>query len=557
MSRAMRVLVLALLAAAAPLAARTVEPPQSALHGYVLGRYAAADDNLDRAAQYFGEAHGRDPGAPVLARRAFELALAAGDRPRAVALANSLAATPQSDSTVALVRLADALSRRDWTAADAVRPALADAGYAAVVGPIAEAWTLYGRGNADAAFAKLDPARFTGFARSYVLEQRAHMLAAAGRWKDAADAYDQLVAGAGGGASLLRVAEADALAQSGDKAAAARLLTVAGDEVAARSALARLNAGKRIGALAPDARRGVGWMMARLATDLSRDRPVALAVAFARVATFLAPDSPVIWLIAGDVLARNGQDQAALEAYDHIARGDPFADVVTGRRAELLERSGQGDAAGKLLTAAASAPGATAADWSRLGDWHRRGSRQAEAARAYDRAVTLSADGPQRWAMLFLRGSARERAGDWTAAETDLRAALAVAPEEPVILNYLGYSLLDRGQKLDEAQALTEKAARLRPGDGGITDSLGWMQYRRGQFEAAVATMERAAALEPTDPTVTEHYGDALWRIGRRIEARFKWRAALDLDPDAKQKAELLARLDYGLDAALALGPTP
>ncbi len=553
----MRALTLALLALAAPATAKTTETSPSALHGYVLGRYAAADDDLDRAAQYFGAAHARDPAAPVLARRAFELALAAGDRPRAIQLANSLAGTPQADSTVALVRLADALSRKDWAAADAARPGLADAGYAAVVGPIAEAWTLYGRGDADAAFAKLDPARFTGFARSYVLEQRAHMLAAAGRWKEAADAYDQLVAGAGGGASLLRVAEADALAQSGDKVAATRLLTVAGDEPSARSALARLNAGKRIGALAPDARRGVGWMMARLATDLSRDRPVALAVAFARVATFLAPDSPVIWLIAGDVLARNGQDAAALEAYDHIGSGDAFADAVIGRRAELLERRGDSAAAGKLLTAAANAPGATAADWSRLGDWHRRAERQADAARAYDRAVALAPDGPQRWAMLFLRGSARERAGYWTGAEADLRAALAAAPEEPVILNYLGYSLLDRGEKLDEAQTLIEKAARLRPGDGGITDSLGWMQYRRGRYDEAVATMERASALEPTDPTITQHFGDTLWRIGRRIEARFKWRTALDLDPDAKQKAELLARLDYGLDAALALGPTP
>jgi Flp pilus assembly protein TadD len=121
------------------------------------------------------------------------------------------------------------------------------------------------------------------------------------------------------------------------------------------------------------------------------------------------------------------------------------------------------------------------------------------------------------------------------------------------VLNYLGYSMLDRGQGVGEAATLIERAAKLRPGDGGIIDSLGWSQYRRGRFAEAVVTLEKAAVLEPTDPMVTDHLGDAYWQVGRRIDARFRWRAALDLDPTVDQKKLLVAKLDYGLDAALAM----
>jgi Flp pilus assembly protein TadD len=161
--------------------------------------------------------------------------------------------------------------------------------------------------------------------------------------------------------------------------------------------------------------------------------------------------------------------------------------------------------------------------------------------------------GANAWGLWFLRGSMKERAQDWPGAEADLRRALSLSPDEPVVLNYLGYSLLDRGLKPEEARMLIEKAASLRPGDGGIIDSLGWSQYQQGLYPEAVETLERASELEPTDPTVTDHLGDAYWQMGRRIEARFRWQAALAMDPAADQAARIRAKLDYGLDAALAM----
>ncbi|MBC7522126.1 MAG: tetratricopeptide repeat protein [Sandarakinorhabdus sp.] len=537
--------------------ARPTQPPpaESALHGYVLGRYASAEDELSRASRYFDAARLQEPDRLSLIRRTFDVAVAAGDRPLAIDLARQLAIAGQIDSDVSMMRLVDAVLKRDWNAADSARAGIASAGYAIVVGPIVEAWTLFGRGKTEQALAKLDPAGFSGFARSYIAEQRAHMLAASGRWQEAAALYSELRIGSAGGITLLRQGEADALAQGGDKAAALKLLE--GSDPMVVAARQRLQSGKRIGALAPDPRRGIGWMAARLASDLSRDKPVPLALMFARVGTFLAPDISATWLINGDVLGRGGQRETALLAYDRVPAGDPLQPTAKARRAGVLEAMGRSADAGAIWQAAANAPGASVDDWTRLGDWHRRGDRFADAIAAYGKAIALAGPANGDWGLYFLRGSMNDRAGNWAAAQADLREALYRSPDEPTVLNYLGYSLLERGESITEAAALIERAAKMRPGDGGAIDSLGWSQYRQGRFAEAVATLEKAAALEPTDPVVTDHLGDAYWRVGRRIDARFRWRAALDLDPDAKQKKAMPAKLEYGLDAALAMAPEP
>ncbi len=542
-------------ATAAPAAPRvaTADTPDSALHGYVLGRFAADDDELARAARYFDAARASDPGRPALTRRAFDLAVASGDQARAANLARELAAAGRIDSDIALVRLSDAILRKDWNAATMARTGIASAGYAVVVGPIVDAWILFGGGNHKAALAKIDPSAFSGFARSYIAETRAHMLAADGQWAAAATAYSELYAGTGNGISFLRAGEADARAGNGDRAGALALLS--GNDVTVVAARQRLEQGKRIGALAPDPRRAIGWMMSRLATDLSRDKPVPLALLFARVGTFLAPDVPATWMICGDVLARSGQRESSLLAYARVPATDALAEAASARMTEVLQLLGRDRDAGTVLLAATAAPTAEATDWTRLADWHRRNDRFGDAAAAYTRAITLAGT-DAAWSLYFLRGSMNERGGNWAAAEPDLRLALAKSSGDPIVLNYLGYSLLDRGLNTAEAVGFIQRAAMLRPGDGGVIDSLGWSQYRQGNYSDAVATLERAAALESTDPTVTDHLGDAYWRVGRLIEARFRWRAARDLDPDEKLKRALTAKLDFGLDAALAMAET-
>lgn len=530
----------------------------TAAHGYVLGRFADADDRLADAARYYEEARKAEPGDITLMRRTFDTAIAAGDEKLAVELAHRLDAAKAGDSTVALVRLADALDRRDWNAADAARPGLADAGYAAVVGPIVDAWTLYGRGKTDAALAAIDPAKFQGFARSYVTEHRALMLSAAKRWTEATPLYAALLAGEARSVTRLRVASAGALQASNRLPQATAVLAGGGGgDPALALGQARLASGKPLAPLATEPRQGVAWLVARLAGDLAREKPVPLALVFARVSTFLAPEAADTWLITGDVLARSDRWDAALAAYANVKPNDPMFAVAQARRAVGLSEEGRNDDARKLLETATGSAAATSDDWLRLGDFDRKLNNNAAAAIAYDRAIKVAGSTEAGWALYFLRGSAYEQAGDWARAERDLRTALGLAPTEPAVLNYLGYALLDRGLKLPEAQALIENASKLKPDDGFITDSLGWAYYRTGQYDKAVPVLERAVADEPGDPTINEHLGDAYWRVGRRIEARFRWRAAVDLGPPTPaQTASIKAKLDFGLDVALAQAPT-
>ncbi|MBV8970800.1 MAG: tetratricopeptide repeat protein [Sphingomonadaceae bacterium] len=538
---------LAALLAVPALAAQRPAPPSS--HNYILGRFADADNRPDDAARYYDAALKADPGDTTLQRRAFDAALAGGDERLAVGLARDLDAARAGDAATALVRLADAVKRRDWAAAAAVK-GLPDVGYAAVVAPVTQAWIAVGRGDVDGALALVDPAKFAGVAKSYVTEHRAMILAAARRYADAAPLFVAMVADEAKNVDRLRIAGAGSLAAA-HKVDEAKALLAAGDPDPALDAAAKRLAHGEPLAAATEPRQGLAWLMTRLAGDLSREKPVSLALAFARTATFLAPDLGETWLIAGDVLLRGGRAEAALAAFGHVGPRDPVAATAEVHRGLALAELDRNDEARRVFERAATAREATADDWQRLGDFERKLNNHAAAAEDYGKAIALAGD-KAGWALYFLRGAAYEQAGDWARAEPDLRRALALQPDDPTVLNYLGYALLDRGQKLAEAQALIATAAKLRPDDGFIADSLGWAWFRSGDFARAVAQLEIAARLEPGDATINDHLGDAYWRVGRRLEARFRWRAAADLSPEPAEAKLLAKKLDFGLDVATA-----
>lgn len=526
---------------------------RSGLHDYVQGRHAWSDDELGRASNHFAGALSHAPDDPVLLRRTFDLALAAGDQALALKLAPRLAKNERYDTTLALLRITEAAQKRDWKAVDALRQQLTDAGFAAFAAPVIEAWTLEARGKTKQALAKLDPAVHEGFARAYIVEHRAHLLSAAKQWDEAAAAYETLLAGEGAQVARLRVAAASALQKAKRRDDARRVLEAGARDPSVSVALARFNAGEAVGGAVTDPREGMSELFARMAADLSRERPLPIALVLARLSTFLAPGNADAWLVTADVLTRSGQYDAALVALDGIKPTDTLASLARARRAGILLETDRAPQSITLLEAAAKAPGASIDDWSRLGEAYQRTDRFVEAARAYDRAVALATpDTPEVWTLYFSRGAAYERAGQWPQAEADLRKALSLAPKEAAILNYLGYALLDRGERLPEAQALIEAAVAQRPDDGHIVDSLAWVHFVAGRYDKAVELLERAVADVPDDPTINEHLGDAYWKIGRRTEARYRWRASLDGEPDAAGKKRVTAKLDYGLDVALA-----
>ena len=182
------------------------------------------------------------------------------------------------------------------------------------------------------------------------------------------------------------------------------------------------------------------------------------------------------------------------------------------------------------------------------GDLLRGMERFADSEAAYDRAIELSPEGAETlWFLHFVRALAHEGQDDWPGTEADLRRSLELNPDQPQVLNHLGYSLADRGEKLPEALELLERAVALRPDSGAIVDSLGWALFKLGRYDEAVRHLETAATLQATDPVINDHLGDAYWRVGREREARFQWSRALSLEPTPEDAEAIRLKLAEGL----------
>jgi len=286
----------------------------------------------------------------------------------------------------------------------------------------------------------------------------------------------------------------------------------------------------------------------RIAIDVNREHVPPLAISFARLSTFLAPDNAEGWLVTSELLGANGEEHAALATLDRISADDPLADAASAMRVRLLARDGDLEGALKIALARANGPRADAGDWTSVGGVYAALERYMEAADAYGRALALTdkADGDARWPILLLQASMLDKAGKWPEAKQALKAALKIAPDQAVLLNYLGYAQLERGENLKEAMKLVEQASKLKPDDAAITDSLGWAYYLQGDIPAAIEALERAVAADPGQSTLNEHLGDAYWAAGRRIEARWEWRAAL-VFAEEQDATRLRDKIENGL----------
>lgn len=549
----------ALILAAVP--ANAIPSRKSAFADYARARLAFGERDIDEATRGFDAALAADPGDVALRRRAFEMALIAGDARRAEMLAAALPTGGGEDGESALLAVARAFARADWSRADKAIDRLTTLKFGGAITGIARAWARYARGDVDGALALVRPEAAAPGMSALVSEARARMLAAAGRWAAARKEYQSLVTGAGGNAGVeTLIAAANAAAHAGDRVAATDLLASRGGQSGAiEIARARLSAGEAVEPTVDGPREGLASTIGALAAEFVRARGASDAVAFARIASFAAPDSPEQKLLLADVLRRAEQPGAALAVLNAIPRGSLWAGEARELRAGLLTDLGRGGDARTLLAKAVTTRDAGVFDWSLLGEYDATAKRHADAADDYSHALALAeqAGAKASWSLWFQRGFAYEQAGDWARAEPDLRRALALAPHQSLVLNYLGYSLIDRGLKIEDGTALLRQALKLDPESAAILDSLGWAYFKTARPADAVPLLERAVAADPGDPTINEHLGDSYWAVGRRLEARFRWRAAQVGEPDMAQTARLVAKLDYGYDRAALADAAP
>jgi len=294
--------------------------------------------------------------------------------------------------------------------------------------------------------------------------------------------------------------------------------------------------GKDIARPVPDATAGMASVFFDVSQLLRQGDSLQLSLIFNRLALYLQPDFPLAQLTAGDLLSSRGLVVEANDMYRSISVLSPVHAFAHLKVATNLDDLGDTDGAIKELSALQKELPNTIEIPVTIGDVERRHKRFLEAAGAYTQALSLfHGAASDAWSLHFSRGVSYERAHDWPKAEADFRKALELHPDQPDVLNYLGYTWIDRGSNLQEARAMIEKAVRLRPGDGAIVDSLGWGLYRLGDYRGAVEMLEKAVELKPVDPTINEHLGDAYWRVGRREEGRMQWKRSLGLDPEPEQ----------------------
>jgi tetratricopeptide (TPR) repeat protein len=262
----------------------------------------------------------------------------------------------------------------------------------------------------------------------------------------------------------------------------------------------------------------------------------------------LMPDSPFALLMMGDIAALNKQYPEALASYDSIPQGAPLYWLSRMRVAEVYEASDHMDMAVGLLTDLSKYKPTRLNALVSLGDLYRRHEDFAHALAAYDSALAdIGTLTEEHWPVIYARGMALERLNNWTRAEKDLLQALSFQPDNPMILNFIGYSWVDKGVHLDKAMDFIRKAVLLRPDDGYILDSYGWAFFRTGRYADAVKWIEQAVQRVPDDPTILDHLGDAYWQVGRHNEARFKWNRANEISQDGAFKTVIQEKLRKGL----------
>ncbi|NUB44752.1 tetratricopeptide repeat protein [Fertoebacter nigrum] len=542
-----------LLAAALVLPQRAAADPDAG--AYLAGRIAGAGSDYRAAGMWFTRALLSDPGNLGLMESAIISRIALGEIEPAAAIAAELAGAGGESQPAIIALLADQAKRGDF--AGLLEDGAAGRGIGLLIDGLVAAWAELGTGRMSEALSGFDTLAATDGMEAFGLYHKALALASVGDFEGA----DAILSGREGGAlRVMRrgtVAHAQILSQleRNDQAIAVLDQAFGNQQDPGIDALrARLRAGETLPYdVAVNATDGLAEVFFTLATALNGEAEDGYTLLYARVAAHLRPDHTEALLLSAGLLSAQGQHDLAAETYAAIPPADPAFHVAEIGRAEALRASGKTEAALEVLQALTRSHGDLMTVHLALGDMLRREERYAEAAAAYDLAIArIGTPQRQHWSVFYSRGIAHERQKQWPEAEADFRRALELEPDQPQVLNYLGYSFVEKGENLDEALAMIERAVAARPDAGYIQDSLAWAYFQLGRYADSVAPMERASVLEPVDPVVTDHLGDVYWAVGRRLEAQFQWRRALSFEPTEAEATRIRKKLDVGLDAVRA-----
>lgn len=562
---ALAALLLSAVAIPAALAAPTVKTAQSdplaqfdimpifresTTGAFMAGSQALKDLRTDEAARYFLKAAQSDWENPVLVERAFIALAVDGQIGQAASTAKHLLDIDPDNQLAELVVATEALKERRYDAADQMLKSIGQDSFTGITATIMRGWALVGNNRPADAQAALDTLGETGL-EDFLVFHRALMAEASGDTDKAieyaAKAFDnepyvarvvEIYARILGNAGRFDEAK-DVIAQFEAQGLSHPSVTVVKNLIDAR---------QKPGVFTTSVQIGAAEMFHGIGIALARDSNLDLSIVFLRMALYLDPSGDVVSLALGQLLDTAGQHDAANKIYEAVPATSPMKPTAIIRIATNLDAVNKRPEALAKLTAIVAAQPDDLDAVSTLGDLFRTDEQFGKAAETYTKALAITGgERPADWRFYYVRGISYERDKQWPKAEADFLKALELNPDQPSVLNYLGYSWIDQDMHLTEALEMIQKAVAASPQDGYIVDSLGWAFYKLGRMDEAVKTLEQAVLMMPTDPEINDHLGDVYWKVGRQLEARFQWNIAASVDTVGTVKARVAPKLKDGL----------
>jgi tetratricopeptide (TPR) repeat protein len=519
---------------------------------YLAARHASVERDASSAATFYRSALRTDPKNNELLDRAFISSLADGDIDEAVKLADRILTMDKSNRVARLVVGVRDLKQKKYAAAQlninqSIRGPITD-----LVATLLSGWASYGAGDTKSAIANID--KLTG-PEWYPIFKDLHagmILELANREKDAGARFERAYKLDD---SMLRVSEAYARWLSRNKdSTAAKAVYEAFDKKLPRhplvlEGLRETKAGKKLSPLVDSPQSGAAEALYGIGATLTRRGGEDLALVYLQLALYLAPNHPLALLSLADLYESVKKPAMAIRIYERVPANSPLKRNAQIQLATNLDAADRSDEAIKILKTVTTEDPKDLEAIMALGNIERGRKKFADCAQTYSLGIDALPPNNDKANSVYYyyRGICEERSKQWSKAEADMRKALELQPEQPHVLNYLGYSWIDQGINLDEGMKMIKRAVEQRPDDGYIVDSLGWAYYRIGNYEDAVKHLERAIDLKPEDPTINDHLGDAYWRIGRTLEAKFQWAHARDLKPEPEELPKIEAKLENGL----------
>ncbi len=519
---------------------------------YLAARHASVERDAASAAAFYRSALRTDSKNNELLDRAFISSVAEGDIDEAVKLADRILTIDKTNRVARLVVGVHDLKLKKYAAAQSninqsIRGPITD-----LVATLLSGWAASGAGDSKAAVAAIDKlagpdwyARFKDLHAGMIFELANKEKDAGARLERAYKADD----------SMLRITEAYARWLSRNKDSAAALaIYEAFDKKLARHPLIQegmreVKAGKKLPPLVDSPQAGAAEALYGIGSALIRQGDEDLALVYLQLALYLQPTHPLALLSLADLYESVKRPQMAIKVYERVPASSPLKRNAQIQLAVDLDAADKTDEAIKILkNVVADDPKDLEAIMS-LGNIERGRKKFGDCGPTYSQGIDVLPAGENKsnsvW--YYYRGICEERSKQWSKAEADMRKALELQPDQPHVLNYLGYSWIDQGVNLDEGMKMIKRAVEQRPDDGYIVDSLGWAYYRIGNYDEAVKNLERAVDLKPEDPTINDHLGDAYWRVGRTLEAKFQWAHARDLKPEPEELPKIEAKIANGL----------